>query len=669
MFHAVASILAAATPEAAASATAGLIVYGPEFFADAVPANAMEMVQRLPGFAFDAGDNVRGFEGAAGNVLINSQRPSSKTDGLEETLRRVPASRVARVELIRGGAPGVDMQGKAVLANVVLKDGGGFRGLIGLANNHVYDGRNLGGVRLEGSGGSNGRSWEAGLRWGRGLDDGAGEGPRVRLDAAGQPLILSRIDSEGDGEGKTATGAFETPLLGGKLRLNGRLAADDYDYDELDLRSFPAASRATTHDSNDVVETEVGLRFSRALGPRTTIELVGLQQTKEQDFVSRLDADASAEVFALDNKTGERIARGVLKFNKSATLSFELGGEGAFNWLESQTRYTSGGVAIPLPAANVRVEEKRGELFGKAVWRPTPRWTVEAGLRGEGSAISSEGDVTLEKTLYFPKPRLALTWAPDAKTQVRATIERAVGQLNFDDFVATSSLNTGQLSAGNPDLDPEQAWVVEASVERRFWTSGALVATVRHSALTDVVDRAPVYSGASVYDSPANIGDGTKDELTLNLTLPLERLGLPRAQLKTEATWRRSEVTDPATREKREISHLRPLEWEAHLTHDIPKWRINWGADVFSGMRETDYRFDEVSTFKLRTYVQPFVEWKPKSDLSIRAEAGNFTERGLRRTRTVYDGPRGANPIRFIDDRDIQFGRTFYLRVRKTFGG
>jgi outer membrane receptor protein involved in Fe transport len=669
MFHVVASILAAAAPEAAASVTVGVMVYGPEFFADARPANAMEMVERLPGFAFDGGDDVRGFEGAAGNVLIDGQRPTSKTDDLEESLRRVPASRVARVELIRGGAPGVDMQGKAVLANVVLKDGGGFRGLVSLSNNHIYDGRNAQGVRLEGSGGADGRTWEAGLRWGRGVDDGAGEGPRIRLDGAGRPLAQSQIDSQGDIEQKTATGAFETPLLGGKLRLNGRLFGQGYDADEIDLRSFPTPGRATSHDNEEIAETELGLRFSRDLGPRTNIELMGLQQTKEQDFTSRFETGVSAEVFALDNETGERIARGVLKFRKTETLSFELGGEGAFNWLESATGYTVDGVAIPLPAANVRVEEKRGELFGKAVWRPSPRWTVEGGLRAEGSAISSEGDVALEKTLYFWKPRLALSWAPDAKTQVRATVERSVGQLDFGDFVASSSLTTGQVTAGNPDLEPEQAWVVEASIERRFWSSGAIVATVRHSALSDVVDRAPSYAGTAIFDAPANIGDGTKDELTLNLTLPLERLGVPRAQLKTEATWRKSEVTDPTTGEKREISDLRPLEWEAHLTHDLPQWKVNWGVDVYSGFRETSYRFDEVSTFKLKTYVTPFVEWKPQPDLSIRAEMGNATERGLRRTRTVYDGPRGGNPVRFTDDRDIQFGRMVYLRVRKTFGG
>ena len=71
--------------------------------------------------------------------------------------------------------------------------------------------------------------------------------------------------------------------------------------------------------------------------------------------------------------------------------------------------------------------------------------------------------------------------------------------------------------------------------------------TLRRSALTDVIDRAPIITEVAIFDSPANIGDGTKDELVLNLTAPLSRFGLTGAQLKGEATWRRSDVTDPTT--------------------------------------------------------------------------------------------------------------------------
>jgi len=39
----------------------GVIRYTPADFASARPNTALEMINRLPGFSFDGGDNVRGF--------------------------------------------------------------------------------------------------------------------------------------------------------------------------------------------------------------------------------------------------------------------------------------------------------------------------------------------------------------------------------------------------------------------------------------------------------------------------------------------------------------------------------------------------------------------------------------------------------------------------------
>jgi len=213
LFYALTQAVVASVPEAAASQ--GVIAYPPAFFAAARPANAREMLDRVPGFSFNGGDGVRGYEGAAGNVLIDGQRPASKSDNLEDILRRLPASKVARIDLIRGGAPGIDMQGKAVIANIILKADGGTHGLFAVANNfYPNDGRFAPASRLEGSGGSNGRNWELGLFVGSFIDDGSGDGPRTRVSPTGVPLIRSKVQSEAGGDDYHATGAYETPLAG-----------------------------------------------------------------------------------------------------------------------------------------------------------------------------------------------------------------------------------------------------------------------------------------------------------------------------------------------------------------------------------------------------------------------------------------------------------------------
>jgi len=247
-----------------------------------------------------------------------------------------------------------------------------------------------------------------------------------------------------------------------------------------------------------------------------------------------------------------------------------------------------------------------------------------------------------------------------------------VGQLDFDDFVASSNLTSAVgITAGNPNLNPEQDWVSEIAVERDFWKAGSLVLTARHYEITDAEDRAPIFlPGGAFFDAPANIGDGTKDELQVELTLPLDKLHLTGAQLKGRWLKRWSSVTDPTTHTAREISNLKPDEWELHFAQPLPRWNANWGVDTSGQVpwRQTVYRTDAIETVKVRPYITPFVEWKPRPDIQLHFEVQDIFGTTLRDTRDQYAGPRDRAGLLFTDDRLQHFGREYYFRVRKYFG-
>lgn len=676
--HAQTTQTSVSAPAAGQDAAQGVIAYPAALFAEARPNTAMDMIARLPGFSFDGGDSVRGFGGAAGNVLIDGERPASKTDSLDSILRRIPASQVERIELIRGGAPGIDMQGQTVLANVVRKTGGGVTGLIGVSNTLFEDGRDHLALRLEGTRRWNDKTLEGSFVVAEFVDDGAGDGPRLRTDADGNVLLQSYPDTEGDGWQSVGTAAFETPLAGGKLRTNVMLLREGFFYDSVDR--LPGADEIQ-HDTQDKLLGEFGARYSRNLGPRASIELVGLQQLRDIDYVSDFN-DGSLQRFELDRLSGESVARGVLRFKQSDTLSWEAGGEVAYNWQESETSFSIDGSDVPLPAANVRVTEKRAEAFGTGTWRPSPVLTLEAGLRVETSTISSEGDVELEKTLVFPKPRAVATWSPNDRNQLRLRVEREVDQLNFNDFVANADLKISGIGVANPDIEPGQAWVVEAAYERRFWNDGAITVTLRHAELSDVVDRLPVEvlgpdgpdadtdpDVVDVFDAPGNIGAGKNDEVSLSLTLPLERVGIKGGLFRGDGTWRVSEVTDPTTGEARRISGQHPIDAELHFSQDLARLKTTWGVDVFNSWREEYFRFNRIDTTDLGTWGVLYAEYKPRSDLSIRGELGNFGRRPLTQVQEVWGGPRDTAALDYRDRRDLTFGHVFYIRVRKTLGG
>jgi len=268
-----------------------------------------------------------------------------------------------------------------------------------------------------------------------------------------------------------------------------------------------------------------------------------------------------------------------------------------------------------------------------------------------------------------------VTWSPTAIDQVRLRIEREVGQLNFDDFTASPTVaNTGALVAGNPDLSPQQAWVYSASYERRFGPDTTIAVTVRRSMLSDVVDRVPLFlNGVPVADGPGNIGDGWKDEVNVNFNAPMSLVGVPNAQLKGQITWRRSEVTDPLTGEKREISIVRPVEWDLHFVQDLRRWNTTWGIDVnkgaadLAGYRERYFRLSEIENRKFDPWVTIFAEYKPRPDLQLRLELLNVTERSFSRERNVYAGARDRTPLLFTEVRDLRWGRVIVLRLRKSY--
>lgn len=669
--------VAATAPEATHR---GVISYPPSYFAAANTSNALDMVNRLPDFTLDTGASVRGFEDAAGNVLIDGQRPATKTDALDSILQRIPASQVERIDVVHGGAPGVDMQGKSVIANVIRKKDGSIRGLVAIANQHVNDGRNLGGLRVEASGGlPGGRTWEFGVHPGRGPDDGEGPGHGVIDYADGRPPLLSNIQAKGTDLQGLATGAIGTPLFGGHLRINGRIKQDKFKEPESDFIFSPAEDLQKFDYTDKNQETEIGGRYGRDLRPGTNLELVALRSTHREtvdsssfDAMPSVTGSAGSSDFFNDRYATELILRAVVKQRLGRKLSLEAGSENADNKLDSRTTFVEDGVNQAIPAANVRVEEKRNESFVKFAWRPGAEWSVDADLRYESSTISSRGDVALSKSLQFAKPRLAVAWTPVRTTQLRMRLEREVGQLDFNDFVASSSLTSGTgITAGNPDLNPEQAWVIEGEIEQQLWSGSSIVLTARHYKIKDAVDRGPVFApDGSVFDQPANIGAGTKDEFAAVATLRFDRFGWKGAMLKGDVTRRYSEVTDPTTHQKREISNLHPIDWNLSFSQDLPEHNATVGVDIYGGWRKTAYRFNLIETVKIKPYVKPYAEWKPRPDLSVRVEIPLAThpQVRLRDHLEIFPGPRSEGGAPDIQDRTFTFPRGWYVRVMKTFG-
>lgn len=652
-----------AAPQADASQQ-GVLIFEPAFFADQRPNSALDMVNRVPGFAVVDGDGSRGFEGAVGNILINGSRPASKNDTGSAVLNRTLASQVERIELIRGGAPGIDMQGFAVVVNVITKTESSRQHILTLNGNIVAVNHDLWGGSYQYTAKEGETTWGVTLSDGISLSDANGIGPVIRRDANGAIIRQETYTNDQYGGSTGIRGNFATPLYGGKIDLTARYGVNDYH--SIQLQTAPTVRRENLFE-DDGSSGEFGAVYTRPLSARMNIESRFIHQFNEFDnfSISRTrvnNVDSPEQKFVSSGNASETIARALVRFEKSPALTFESGGELAYNMLDTVQAFTVGGVAVPLPSASVIVEELRGEVFGKATWRVRPTLTVEGGLRVEASTISQSGDAEQEKSFFFPKPRLLATWTPMADNQFRFRFEREVGQLDFGDFAASSDLDEENVLGGNADLEPEQRWITEATYERRFWSDGIVSIGLRHDEIIDAIDVIPLDGGLSAV---GNIGDGTLDQLAVNILVPMDKFGFTGGRLGFRNTWNHTEVTDPTTGETRAISGLRPSQPVFTIAQDINSWKLQWGGAYIATLHQFSYDPDQTSGFRGADYFELWAEYKPTATLSLRAQINIWDD--FETQRTVFADRTPARPVAYYENRYID-PRTFVsLRLRKTF--
>ena len=266
-------------------------------------------------------------------------------------------------------------------------------------------------------------------------------------------------------------------------------------------------------------------------------------------------------------------------------------------------------------------------------------------------------------------PLIALSFAAAATTRLRLHTNLYIAAYR-NPFVSAKAVATlDVLSAGRVILgigagylEPEFAALGVDFAQRNDLTDEAITA-MKAAWTGEKVER----SGRT-FDAPGNIGSGTKDEAAFTLTLPTDRLGLKHGQLTGQATFRRSRVIDPTTGEPRAISGLHGADWEVHFTQGVPRWKATWGFDVLGQWGQTFYRFNEIDTDKLKTYLSLFAEYKPRADLTFKVELLNATRHGFDHYRQVFDGPRNQFPLALTDIRDLENGRFIRVSMIKSFG-
>ena len=253
-------MLAGACAQAQTDQTS-VLVYQAAFFADVRPNTAYDMIGRLPAFVFEDSTTARGFAGTAGNVLIDGQRPTAKADDLGSILTRIPASDVDRIEVIRGGAPGIDMQGQTVIANIIRKKGDTTKIVADIEDNiFLVDGHSVPNASLQLTRHDGDSTYEASIsRYGN-YDDSVGNGIHTITDVATGTVTRDRAHTSAMGTGGGFNGAATIPLFGGQFKANLTLQDSPF---HSSVAYFGSTGNRAHHRPLRLPERRIGLTLER----------------------------------------------------------------------------------------------------------------------------------------------------------------------------------------------------------------------------------------------------------------------------------------------------------------------------------------------------------------------------------------------------------------------
>jgi hypothetical protein len=664
---------AATAPAFAQEAQADNVTYAATFFAEFNPQSALDIVQRTPGFSLDEGSNVRGFGGAAGNVLIDGARPSVKGGGLRAYLERIPAEQVLEVRLIRN-AQTAEAQGQAVILDIIRRP---------VETSLAWD------LHAE-------RSGEGPVvAFGSATLAGAALGFEGSLEVAYEvddtPVRTMRSYSSPGGAllehwAETRTERFEIfriagdarrPVAGGTLSLTGSASVETFVFDRdssiyLGRRPSGAPDRFAPFLSNDDEwNAEFGVDYGRVLGG-FDLKVIGLISAGSEEVLDRNEQRNGAGLLvetALAAQARDRleaIGRSTVGFSPFADWTIEVGAEVAYNKRDTALLLTeddgSGPIVIALPGANTLVEETRGDVFLTFAYQPSGRISIDGALAAEASEISVSGGATNSQSFTFFKPSVQVSYDLGGGMLMRLSARREVGQLNFGDFAASAQIGDDQSAAGNPGLGPDSSWRFGLDFDWRRDNGFALTLEAFYEDRQDVLEEILLPTGGS---GVGNAGSATGQGIELNLDLPLDPF-IPGATLTLFGGAWEATYFDPLIQQERASSNWGSPYGELAFRHDPPGQPFSWGFSVDGAYSETSVYIDEYDARRDSPRIAAYAETSAIDGLKVRLDVRGAGTNRFQRQRLRFD-PDRAGVLTRIEDRRATIGATVELTVSGRF--
>lgn len=675
----VAGLLCGAAAPALGQATdaTGRRVYEASFFATYAPSNARQIVERVPGFQIEESDTeVRGFGQAAGNVVINGQRPSSKGETLETILERIPASRVARVEVGPGDLFASEYSGKPQVVNLVLTSAGGLAGTATATARRSFTGEVFPEGTLSALLKRGNSTFNASIEYDRDQTPDEGTDVITRLPNGEFVEFRKKLNDYDDPNGYVSGSWAYDAGANRTAHLNARYFIDRFtltQFNEVRPAVGPERDDRLFQDS-DLDEFEIGGDVTRpfAGGGLKLLGLVRRRDRQSEDLqlnrIAATGATTGGGAQTIDDSRDESVVRIVWNRSNWGGWNVETGAEGALNKLRSDSGFFAIDAAgnrtrIDLPVDQATVKEYRGEVFLNGGRALTPTLRMDLGLTYEASELTVSGDATAERNLQFWKPKASFDWRP-GDWHLQLSVARTVAQLVFEDFISVAELSNDRVNGGNANIVPQRAWETLLTAERKILGDGLVKFELGYNAISLVQDRIPTPEG---FDAPGNLGDGSEIIAKATFDMPLSGLGIKGGRLKTYLSYYDTSVEDPYTLRDRHFSGASLFYAEAEFRQDLGKFA--WGFTIERGTSSTFFRRNELDKNENGgPYATLFGEYRPDPKTTVTLGLDNALDTTGERRRTFFaPDRRSPNPILF-EERIRNRHVIPYITLKRNFG-
>jgi outer membrane receptor protein involved in Fe transport len=292
-------------------------------------------------------------------------------------------------------------------------------------------------------------------------------------------------------------------------------------------------------------------------------------------------------------------------------------------------------------------EEDRFDAWVMAEMELTPALVLQVGLRSENTDTEASvvGGMSGSSSSDQLNPSAHLQWNVWENGQIRMSYARTVRRPTLDQvvpFADSDSPEDDDETFGNPNLEQETAWGYDIGYEHRIGSRGVIGFNYFHRDVSDLISLINTgvstgVAGAFEY-TYANTGDGEVSGWEVDVSTPLDFIGLPETGFFANYTDLDSERTEPLTGLTARFNAQPEYVYNWGITQNIPAWNMSAGFSYRKqGMSESLF-LGELERQWYDANLEVFIERRLTDNLVLRLVGNNLLDADSIQAERNFDG-------------------------------